>query len=90
MRCNAQRKENFVFRKKENKMKTKKIQKKLELNKQTIATLGRDEMADVKAGCFTPFTPWITIITELLGCNNNPDTANTCPGKVLTLEGPYC
>ncbi|MCX6582279.1 MAG: class I lanthipeptide [Candidatus Aminicenantes bacterium] len=68
-------------------MKTKKIQKKLELNKQTIATLGREEMSDVKAGCFTPFTPLTPVITIILHCNK--DTVG-CAGKVETIVGPYC
>lgn len=70
-------------------MKTKKIQKKLELNKQTIATLGRDEMSDVKAGCFTPITPFTPIITIIMNCG---DTENTkqCAAKIETVLGPYC
>jgi len=67
-------------------MKTKKIQKRLELNKQTIATLGKDEMSDVKAGCFTPFTPWTPIITAILHC----ETKANCQEKVETIVGPYC
>lgn len=67
-------------------MKTKKIQKKLQLNKQTITTLRKDEMSDVKAGCFTPLTPWLTILTIILNC----DQTNQCAGKVITYEGPYC
>ncbi len=64
-------------------MKTKKIQKKLALNKQTIATLGREEMSDVKAGCFTPFTPFTPIISIILHC----EQTNRCPNKAPT---EYC
>ena len=70
-------------------MKTKKIQKKLELNKQTIATLGREDMSDVKAGCITPFTPIQQLLSIIMNCTEMKNT-NICAGKVETLVGPYC
>ena len=54
-------------------MKSKKIQKKLVLNKQTISTIGKDEMAHIQAGDiptfvydfnFTPFASFVKFCKE--------------------------
>ena len=48
-------------------MKKKKIQKKLDLNKQTISNLGNDEMANLHGGCLTG---WICeLISRLIDCD---------------------
>lgn len=52
-------------------MKKKQIQKKLDLNKQTISNLGNDEMANLRGGCLTGFV--CEILTMLLDCGD-PDT----------------
>lgn len=48
-------------------MKKKKIQKKLDLNKQTISNLGNDEMANLHGGCLTE---WICdLLSQLIDCD---------------------
>ncbi len=46
-------------------MKAKKMKKKLSLNKQTVAHLGREEMDEAKGGCTTTI-----ILTYLTLCDD--------------------
>ncbi|MCU0287079.1 MAG: class I lanthipeptide [Acidobacteria bacterium] len=57
-------------------MKSKKMTRKLNLNKQTIAVIGKDEMDDIKAGCTFNFTPFITL-TQFIS-----QVLVRCPGEL--------
>jgi len=60
-------------------MKKEKTKKRLSLNKETVAHLGRDEMNEALGGC---------TVTELLSfltlCNNPSE--DTCVGKIPTTK----
>ena len=64
-------------------MKSKKTSKKLNLNKQTIAVIGKEEMGDVKAGDMPifDFTPFQSLL--LARCpgalEKKPSNLYTCP-----------
>jgi hypothetical protein len=60
-------------------MKKKKIQKKLDLSKQTIANLGNEEMANVHGGC--PTGEVCEVLSEVLGCDDPNAPFEKLPSK---------
>ena len=64
-------------------MKTKKFNKKLSLNKKTIASLGNGNMTDVKGGVPPSHQPGCTTfcptMTNFFGCLCETHEFETCP-----------
>ncbi|HLP59016.1 MAG TPA: class I lanthipeptide [Candidatus Deferrimicrobium sp.] len=62
-------------------MKPKLMPKKLNLNKQTIALIGKDEMADVKAGDMPilNFTPFVSLLRCPGVLDKRPSVVPPCP-----------
>lgn len=66
-------------------MKPKKIEKTLQLSKQTVANLGRAELNSVKAGGTETLNP-----SFWPGCHLSDQCQTFCLGNCETWEYPLC